>query len=106
MAENLGDLLPDLSPEACAARLKARAAPFADFITFDEKCQTFDLVWPARDPYSIPMGEISSPKDLVKWLAHLSEKPWVTSKHIAGFVTLVDIHVGLYSLYNGAKEGC
>lgn len=104
MAENLGDLLPDWSPEACAARLKERAAPFADFITFDEKQLMFDLVWPCRDPYSIPLNEISSPKELVKWLAHLSEKPWVTPMHIAGLVTLVDIHVGLYALYNQKEE--
>lgn len=97
---NLSDLVAefDLSPEACAARMKARALPFADFVTFDEKHRTFDLVWPGCGSYSVPLGEISSTKELVKWLGHLIDKPWVTPKHLAGFITLVDIHIGLYTL--------
>lgn len=102
MADNLGDLIDklDLSPEACRARMEARAAPFRDFITFDKKARMFDLVWPGRDTYSFHASDVSSTKDVVRWLAHLSEKPWVTSKHLAGFVTLVDIHIGLYTLVN------
>lgn len=105
---SISELL-ELSPEACESQAKARAAPFAEVITFDPEHETFDLVChkgPRQhlDPYWIAKCDISSPRDLIKWLAHLSEKQWVTPMHIAGLVVLVDIHVGLYELYNQKKK--
>jgi hypothetical protein len=96
----LDDFMKSLTPEACAARMKARAAPFTAFVTFDERSKTFDLIQPDCGPYCIPVSDFPSTRELTRWLAHLIEKPWVTPMHLAGLVTLVDIHIGLYRLYN------
>lgn len=97
--KHIGDLLDEMmSPEACAERMQARIAPYADFVTYDNKRRAFLLVQPPRVPYWIEEKDVSTPAGLVKWLAHLSSKRWVEPKHLAGLITLVDIHVGLYRM--------
>jgi hypothetical protein len=39
--------------------------------------------------YEIPLNDINSPTDLLRWTLHLTEKNWINPEHLACFIQKV-----------------